>query len=373
MNVGIDAHTLGSRSAGNESYCLQLLQNLATADYDSHRYVVYFTRHDGISDIPAVRHFAFKRIRPTSPFVRIPLSFPIEFKRENLDIFHAQYILPPCCNCRSVVSIHDIIFERFPQFFSTFERYRSKLLVPWSARRADHIITLSHFSKSEIVNAYDIDPDKISVIYEAPRAEFYPRDREEAAELLKTKYGIGSPFILYVGRLQARKNILRLVDAFARLANRGVAESLVLVGGKDWLAEKILARVSQLSLAQRVKFTDYIDRADLPLFYSAAELFVFPSLCEGFGIPIVEAMACGVPVVTSSGSSLEEVAGPAAILADPYSMESIASAMERVLGDEALKQALREAGLKRAAMFCGRTKAAQTFAVYKRVHSRNCA
>jgi glycosyltransferase involved in cell wall biosynthesis len=371
MKIGIDAHTLGSRSSGNESYCLQLLQDLAQTDCGSDRYIIYFTRGHGLPKIPVAEHFAFKRIRPVNPFIRIPFSFPIEFQRESLDVFHAQYILPPLCNCRSVVSIHDIIFERFPQFFPRFETYRSKLLMPWSARRADHVVTLSEFSKAEIVNRYHIDPEKVSVIYEAPRDEFHSLDREDCQKQIAKNYGVEPPFVLYLGRLQARKNVLRLVEAFAKLLSRGIKQKLVIVGKQDWRAERVTARVTELGLSNKIIFTGYVDWEDVPIFYNAADLFVFPSICEGFGIPVLEAMACGVPVVTSYGSSLEEVAGGAAILADPYSVDSIADAMARVLAHPDLKLSLQQQGLKRAAEFNGRRKAAQTMAVYQKVYSQN--
>lgn len=367
MKVGIDAHTLGSRSSGNESYCLQLLEDLARAECGSDRYVIYFTRDDGLHKVPTAEHFAFKQIRPVNPFVRIPFSFPIEFQRENLDVFHAQYILPPFCNCKSVVSIHDIIFERFPQFFPGFETFRSRLLMPWSARRADHVVTLSEFSKAEIVTRYHVDPEKVSVIYEAPRPEFRPLNRENCQEQIARKYGVEPPFILYVGRIQARKNVVRLVEAYWRLLAKGLSERLVIVGKQDWRAAEVTAKVAELGLSDRVVFTGYVEEDDLPIFYNAAELFVFPSMCEGFGIPVLEAMACGIPVITSHGSSLEEVAGDAAILADPFSVESIAAAMNSVLSDPNLKRSLKSKGLRRAGEFSGKRKADQTLSVYRRV------
>jgi len=371
MRIGIDAHTLGSRSSGNESYCLQLLRGLVQAAGDEDQYMVYFTRLNGVADIAAHERVTFLRIWPVNPVIRIPISFPFEFRKRKLDVFHAQYILPPLCPCRSVVSIHDIIFEQFPQFFSRFEVLRSKTLFPWSARRADHIITLSQFSKNEIVSRYHVPPEKVSVIYEAPRREFRPMNRGQCQEKLVQKYRIRSPFILYVGRVQARKNLLRLVDAFARLSSRGIDEQLVVVGGHDWLAERVKHRVAELNLTDKVRFTGYVDLSDLPLFYNAAELFVFPSISEGFGIPVLEALACGVPVVTSYGSSLEEISGGAAVLADPFSIDSIAGAISTVLSNTELKSLLRQKGLLRAADFTERRKTVETLAVYRRVHAYN--
>jgi len=371
MKIGIDAHTLGNRSSGNESYYLQLLRELAKVEVRDDRYMIYFNRPEALEKVPAPGHFTFKRIRPLNPFIRIPLSFPLEFQRERLDIFHAQFIIPPFCNSGSVTSIHDILFEQYPHFFPRFEAIRSKILIRWSARRADHIITLSNFSKAEIVSTYHIDPDKISVIYLGPREEFRPLDKGVSQERIASRYGVQAPFILYVGRIQARKNVLRLVEAYGRLQRKGIAENLSIVGRQDWRAEEVSARVAELKLSGRVSFTGYVDADDLPHFYNAAEVFVFPSICEGFGLPVLEAMACGVPVVTSYGSSLEEVAGDAAILAHAESVDSIASAMDRVLSNEGLKQKLRHNGLARAREFSGASMAAQTISVYQKVLSRN--
>lgn len=371
MKIGIDAHTLGSKSSGNENYYLQLLRDLAKTKPNGDRYIVYFTHISGLPQIPLADHFALKRIRPKSPFIRIPVSFPLEFQLQRLDVFHAQFIIPPFCNCRAVTTIPDILYERYPEFFSPFENLRSRALIPWSARRADHIITVSQFSKNEIANTYHIDPEKIAVIDEAPRDEFRVMDTESCREAILRKYGIQHPFLLYVGRLQARKNLLRLLEAVSTLYGNGFRHKLIIVGKRDWLAEQLLRKVRDLRLNGQVIFTGYVDWGDLPVFYNAAELFVFPSICEGFGAPVLEAMACGVPVVTSYGSSLEEVAGGAAVLADPYSAESIATAMQKVLADPELRRSLREKGLKRAAAFCGRRKAQQTVSVYHKVYARN--
>lgn len=371
MKIGIDAHTLGSSSSGNENYYLQLLRDLARTDREVDRYVIYFTHMTGLSKIPTARQFRVKRIRPQSPFIRIPLSFPIEFRREKFDVFHAQFIIPPFCNCRTVTTIPDILFERYPEFFTRFETLRQRALVPWSARRADLIITVSQFSKDEIVNTYHIHPDKVTVIDEAPRDEFCVMDIGECKERIARRYGIQQPFLLYVGRIQARKNLLRLLEAFAALCKKGLEHKLVIVGKQDWLGEQVALKAKELSIERNTIFTGYIEWEDLPVFYNAAELFVFPLICEGFGAPVVEAMACGVPVVTSHGSSLEEVAGGAAVLADPYSVDSIARAIERVLLDPELRSSLRQRGLKRAAQFSGSRKAQQTISAYYKACGRN--
>lgn len=217
MKVGIDVHTLGSKASGNENYCLQLLQDLAKTDANGDRYVIYFSHLKGRAKIPLSDQFEVKRIRPANPFVRVPLSFPIEFRRERLDVFHTQYFMPPFCNCRAVTTIHDILYESHPELFSASENFRFRTLIPWSARRSDHIITVSGFSKRDIVNRYQIDPEKITVVDEAPRDEFRLMDTEHCREIILRKYSIAEPFVLYVGRVNARKNLARLVEAFSVL------------------------------------------------------------------------------------------------------------------------------------------------------------
>jgi glycosyltransferase involved in cell wall biosynthesis len=346
---------------------VQLLRALACHPSNGNRYVIYFTNPDGEKQIPSCERFRVKRIWPANPYFRIPLAFPLECRRENLDIFHAQYILPPFCRSRSVTTIADILFERYPEFYSPMERMQFGILFPWSARRSDHIITVSQSSKNDIVDRYHVDPERVTVIYEAPRQEFRQLDVDRCRETLAREYDIRVPFILYVGRINVRKNLERLVEALAILSAKGFPQELVIVGKQDWMADRVLQKVRDLSLESKVRFVGYVPTDHLPVFYNTAELFVYPSICEGFGIPLVEAMACGVPVVTSFGSSLEEVASDAAVLADPYSVASIANAIEKVLSHKAFARELREKGLRRAAEFSEARKAQETIGVYHRV------
>jgi glycosyltransferase involved in cell wall biosynthesis len=367
MKIGIDAHALGSKSAGNESYYVQLLRALACHPLNGNRYVIYFTHADGEKQIPSCEQFRVKRIWPANAYLRIPFAFPVECRREKLDVFHAQYILPPFCRSRSVTTIADILFESYPEFYSRIERMKFGVFFPWSARRSDHIITVSQFSKNDIVNRYHVDPERVTVVYEAPRQEFQRMDGDRCREMLSKEYDIRLPFILYVGRINARKNLERLVEALSILSGKGFSHELVIVGKQDWMAGRVLQKVRDLSLESKVRFVGYVPTDHLPVFYNAADLFVYPSICEGFGIPLVEAMACGVPVVTSFGSSLEEVASDAAVLADPHSVSSIVNAIERVLSDEAFASWLRERGLRRASDFSEARKAQETIAVYHSV------
>jgi glycosyltransferase involved in cell wall biosynthesis len=365
MRVGIDAHAIGSGSSGNETYYQQLVEHLAKIPTSNGRYVIYYTQSAAAWRIPASEKFHLKRMWPATPFWRIPAGFPLEFRKEKLDVFHAQYIIPPFCKCRTVTTISDIAYEHYPEFFPRSETLRSKVLIRRSAERADHIITVSEYSKNDIAKTYKIDPCKITVTYEGAGDGYFPRDQEHCREQIAAKYGVTAPFLLYVGRLQERKNLRRLVSAYARLRKEGVDEKLVLVGKKDWMFGNIHTHVEALGLATSVIFTGYVPSEDLPVLYNAAEALVYPSIFEGFGLPVVEAMACGLPVLTSFGSSLEEIAGDAAVLVDPMSEESIANALGKLLGDPSLRVRLGRAGLLRSATFSFKKTAEQTVRVYE--------
>jgi glycosyltransferase involved in cell wall biosynthesis len=365
MKIGIDAHAIGSGSAGNETYYEQLLKNLAAVQTNGSRYVVYYTHVGAAARVPASDNFRLKRLWPATPFWRIPIGFPLEFRREKLDVFHAQYIIPPFCTCKTVTTIHDIAYEHYPEFFSNFEVLRAKMLIRRSAQRTDHIITVSNYSRNDISRTYNIDPDRITVTYEGAGLDFFPRDKGECSEQLERDYGIKAPFLLYVGRLQERKNLRRLLSAYAKVKKKGADEKLVLVGKKDWMSGNIQEHIKSLELEDSVIFKGYVPSADLPVFYNAAEAFVYPSIFEGFGLPVIEAMACGTAVLTSYGSSLQEVAGDAALLVDPMSEESIAQGLGELLDDRSLRLRLGRAGLVRSATFSFKRTAEQTVAVYE--------
>lgn len=367
MRVGIDAHAIGSESSGNETYYEQLLKHLATVPTNGSRYVVYYTHLATAGRVPTNEKFHLRRLWPATPLWRIPVGLPLEFRKEKLDVFHAQYIIPPFCNCKTVTTIPDIAYEHYPEFFSKFYNLWSKALIPRSAQRADHIITVSDYSRDDISRTYHIDPERITVTYEGAGPDFFPRDKDECREQVARKYGIKAPFLLYIGRLQERKNLRRLLSAYARLKKVGTDEKLVLVGKRDWMSENIQTHLNSLGLNHSVIFTGYVPSPDLPIFYNAAEAFVYPSIFEGFGLPVIEAMACGLPVLTSYGSSLQEVAGDAALLVDPMSEESIAQGLGELLGDSSLRLRLGQAGLARSATFSFKRTAEQTTAVYERL------
>jgi glycosyltransferase involved in cell wall biosynthesis len=362
MKIAIDVHSLGTQAGGNETYFQQLLSGLA-ADSSDHQYTLFYTHPEAMAAVDGDPRFAFMSI-PKNPVRRTCISLPRRLKEVRPDVFHCQYVQPPFGRTKTVVTIHDLAHEHFPEYFHPLEALRLKKLVRWTARRAAHIVTVSEFSAADIARKYDVPRGRITVAYEAASRSFRPREKYSCQEYLSRKYGIGFPFILYVGRIQARKNLRRLVEAYASLRKQGVAAKLVLVGKKDWQCEQLVAKIEELKLQSSVIFPGYVPIEDLPLFYNAAELFVFPSLFEGFGLPVVESMASGVPTITSLGSSLEEVAGDGAMLIDPQDTVSIAAAIGQVLADRELQSQLIARGLRRSAQFRQENLAQRVLQVY---------
>jgi glycosyltransferase involved in cell wall biosynthesis len=363
MKIAIDVHSLGTRSGGNETYCRQLVQGLVL-DQSDNRYDLLYTHPEALSQSKEDPRFRFARM-PQNPVLRIGVVLPRLLKKTKPDVFHCQYVQPPFAKIKTVLSIHDLAYEHFPEFFHPIEALRMKTLVRRSASRADHIMTISEFSAADIARRFDLPREKITVAYLAASSEFHPRDKGRCREHLAQAYGINFPFLLYVGRIQARKNLPRLVEAYAHLRKQGLDARLVMVGKKDWQSQQLLEKIKQLGLQDCVIFPGFVPSDDLPLFYNAAELFVFPSFFEGFGLPVVESMASGVPTITSFGSSLEEVAGDGALLIDPHDTASIAEALCKVLGDAAYRSDLASRGLNRSMQFKSGNLAEKALEVYR--------
>jgi glycosyltransferase involved in cell wall biosynthesis len=363
MKIAIDIHSLGTQSGGNETYCRQLLRGLAQSP-GANQYELFYSHSSALNQEgtggPAFRFIPI----PKNPIVRICAVLPRLLAQTMPDVFHAQYVLPPFVKTKTVLAIHDLAHEHFPEFFHPVEALRMKKLVRWSAKRASHIMTISEFSAADIARRFDLPRERITVAHLAASPDFHPRNKEQSQEHLVRKYGLTFPFILYVGRIQARKNLPRLVEAYARLRKQGLDAKLVMVGKRDWQAGQLLAKIKELGLEDSVVFPGFVPFDDLPLFYNAAEVFVFPSFFEGFGLPVVESMASAVPTITSTGSSLEEVAGDGALLIDPRDTDSIANALGKVLSDPGLQRELAARGLKRSKDFTPGSLAEKALAVY---------
>jgi glycosyltransferase involved in cell wall biosynthesis len=363
MKIAIDVHSLGTQSGGNETYYRQLVRGLVQ-DKSDNRYNLFYSYPSALNEFQCDARFSFSNI-PKNPIRRICISLPRLLHETKPEVFHCQYVKPPFTKTRTVVTIHDLAHEHYPEFFHPVEAMRMKALVRWTARHADHILTVSEFSAADIARRFGVPREKITVAYQAAAPGFRPRDAIQCREYVAKNYGIDSPFVLYVGRIQARKNLPSLVEAYARLRKQGVTARLVMVGKRDWQSEHLLEKIKALGLETSVIFPGFVPFDDLPLFYNAAEVFVFPSIFEGFGLPVVEGMASGVPTITSFGSSLEEVAGDGALLVDPRDTGSIADALGRLLGDPELRRDLAARGLKRSAEFKSGDLAQKALDVYR--------
>jgi glycosyltransferase involved in cell wall biosynthesis len=363
MRIAIDVHSLGSAAAGNETFWEQLLRGLAL-DKSEHQYTLFYA-YPGIPErTPLDTRFRWVAV-PKKWFRRIALSLPQALRREQPDIFHCQYVQPPFARCRTVVTIHDLAHEHYPEYQRPLESLAMRKLVAATARRADRVVTVSEFCADDISRTYRVPREKITVTYETVSERFRPGDKGRAREQLARKYTIAGDFLLYVGRIQARKNLVRLVEAFHRVRRQGANIKLIIVGRPDYGADHLLAKIDQLGLRQEVVFPGYVAAEDLPFFYQGAEAFVFPSVFEGFGLPVLESMACGIPTITSRGSSLEEVAGDGALIIDPNDSAAITTAIERVLDDAQLRGDLVARGLRRSAEFTVQKFAAKVLDVYR--------
>jgi glycosyltransferase involved in cell wall biosynthesis len=295
---------------------------------------------------------------------------PLELRRERADLFHApHYVLPALAPCRSVVTIHDCIHLRFPQYLPSRLGHTYARMALWVAtHRSARVLTVSEASKRDILEFFDVPESKITVIYNAIDERFSEEPAADEVLRVKERYQLNDPFILYAGNIKPHKNLVRLIEAFSQIRQGPFQElKLLIIGDQISKLPALRRAVHQLKLHKHVRFLGYIPDETLAVLYRSAEVFVFPSLYEGFGLPPLEAMASGTPVVTSNVSSLPEVAGDAAVLVDPYDVDSIVEGLRRVLSDPALAAELRRKGLERAREFSWERSVAKTRQVYQQV------
>jgi glycosyltransferase involved in cell wall biosynthesis len=296
---------------------------------------------------------------------------PLQLSRLEADVCHFTNSVGSWWTpCPSVVTIHDTTLWLFPKYHPRRRLLAMRPFIPLGAARARAIIAVSHATKRDVVRTLGVPERKVHVIYEAPARHFRPLPRTEALEAVRRKYSLPDAFVLYVGTIEPRKNLSRLLEAFELLRRDGFGSlALVLVGSRGWKDAPILRSAERLGLCGAVRMLGRTSAEDLVALYNLADALAFPSLYEGFGLPVVEAMACGTPVVTSPNGSLAEIVGGAAELVDPIRVDSIAAGLRRVLSDPWRRAALREAGLAQAARFSWETAAAQTRQVYESVVS----
>lgn len=303
---------------------------------------------------------------------RLDIPFPrVEwFTGGPLDLFHAtDFVLAPTRARRKLLTIHDLAFLFYPDAALPSLHHYLNVVVPRSVRRADGIIADSHHTACDLTEQWGVPPERITVVQGGvDHTHFRPVQDPQKQQQVRRRYAIGDrPFILALSRLEPRKNFARLIEAFALArAEANLPHRLVIAGSKGWLYEAIFRRVEELKLHEHVHFTGFVEDADLPALYSAAEFFAYPSLYEGFGLPIVEALACGTPVLTGDNSCLPEAGGPGALYVKAEEVRSIAEGLVRLATDDGLRHRLRKAGLQHAAQFTWERSARRLLEAYER-------
>lgn len=362
MRFSVDAHAIGQHLTGNETYIRNLLNCFAALDREAD-FVTYISRADAFDDVPERFH---KRHVAINPFVRLGIDLPRRLRQDRPNLLHVQYTAPVFCPVPVIVSVHDVSFLEHPEYFTPFRALQLKLTVHRTVKSAARVLTPSEFSKRRILEAYGMAEEKVVVLPNGVCSSFRPISREVAQRFAQSSLGLSVPFVLTVGDLQPRKNHATLIRAFERLVREypQLPHHLVVVGKETWHAAAVRAAAKKSSVADRIHFTGFVTDDDLLKLYGACDMFIYPSFYEGFGLPILEAMACGRAVACSNTSAMPEVADSAALLFDPHSVDDILFSMRDLLLNPELRSRMERLGAQRAPMFSWEKTAAQTLELY---------
>ena len=370
MRIAIDAHSVGAKLAGNESYATNLIEALAQVD-SVNEYTLYVTTAEARARFSQRwPNFRVQTTLPHTPLIRIPLTLAAELRKRPVDVLHVQFTAPPFSPCPVVVSVHDLSFEHLPQTFNRRSRTQLRLTVRHSVKKAARILTLSEHTRRDMIETYGTSPERITAIPLAAPSYFGRVREERELQRVRHIYGIEGDYILCVSSIQPRKNLSRLVRAYESLRNKrgpGKLPKLVLVGKCAWLYDETLRSIEEGRMKDSIILTGYVPQSDLPALYSGSICFVYPSYFEGFGLPPLEAMKCGTPVIAGNRTSLPEVVGDAGILVDPFDVNAIAAAIERLVDDPDLRQQLSVKGVARSRLFDWNETARRTLNVYEQV------
>lgn len=363
MHIGVEVSILRGERRGVGNYLLNLLQKLSTISFNETFYL-YSPK------LIRYKLFMNKNWHWRTGNLSMPGSLWLQtqcrtfVKKDRIDVFFAPSNILPLklpTRIKKVLAVHDLVSMLHPETMASYNHFIHDLFFKQSVKSADHIITMSEYTKQSIIDYFHICADKITVIYEGVDEKFRPYSKNEVQEVLN-RYGLKRPHILSVGTLEPRKNYPILLKAFKNL---NIDYDLVIVGKEGWKAKSIFETIRRLKLEERVKILGYLDLNDLPYIYNGAELFVFPSIYEGFGLPLVEAMACGIPVVCSNASCLPEIGGDAVCYFNPQSVDELILKIREVLDSPQLQQSLRQKGINQAVKFNWDNTAGQTLAVLK--------
>jgi glycosyltransferase involved in cell wall biosynthesis len=366
MLFAVDAHAIGRHLTGNEVYVRSLLNAFGAHARDCD-FVAYVSAEEAREHLPS--RIRSRRVN-ANPFLRLGYDLAARVRQDRPDLLHVQYTAPLGCSVPVVVSVHDVSFLEHPEYFTRSRALQLQWTVRRTVRRAARILTGSDFSRAAILKVYgDLDEDQVIVVPNAAASDFRPVSHESATAAVRDRFGIAGPFVLSVGDLQPRKNQIGLIRAFAKLVRAfpQIKHTLVLVGKETWFAERVREAARTSGVGDRIKFIGFVSDPQLLQLYNACDLFVFPSFYEGFGLPALEAMACGRAVTCSNTSALPEVVDGAAILFDPYAQDEIVRALADLLLDPELRSRMERLGLQRAAHFSWQKTAERTLDVFREV------
>ena len=373
LRIGIDVSRTLSQKTGVGYYVSNLVEALATIDQNN-EYILYpyfwhcFPPDYQNASIPNQANFRLHRdARPVDQIIRTWRSSKPDRVLGAIDVLHSPNLTTPRLKkAKLVVTIHDLSYVVYPEFHTRENLRFSKRQTAIATKYAAKIIAVSHHTKRDLMGYYSVPEERIHVIHQASRKAYYPERNVDFIQSSLRRLGIFKNFILFVGSLEPRKNVRTLLKAYAEYLKADSDQYLlVIAGGRGWLNDDLYALVTELGLGRHIKFLGYVQESDLRCLYSVAKVFVYPSLYEGFGLPPLEAMACGAPVITSYTSSLPEVVGDAAILIDAHNVEELFHAMRTVLLDDDLRLQLRKKSLERAKLFSWERTAQETLTVYQ--------
>ncbi|MDD5043406.1 MAG: glycosyltransferase family 1 protein [Patescibacteria group bacterium] len=370
MLIGIDASRANKKEkTGTEWYSYYLIQEFKKLNSEGDQFILYSKEAlcDGLENLPP--NWRSKIL--TSSLRRFWTQWRLSWEmiKDKPDIlFVPAHTIPLIHPKRTVTTLHDIGFERFPEIYNFQELAYHRFSARFAIKHAKRVITVSNFSKQEMIDIYGADPEKISVVYNGYNSDLYKKLPKEEASSILEKYNISQPYFLFLGRLEEKKNVAGLIRAFNLLMRdeRFGDYKLVLVGRSGYFGyQKIKDEIFHSPVKDKILELGWVEEQDLPAFYNGATAFIFPSFYEGFGIPITEAMACGTPVVCSNRAALPEIAGGAGILIEPENFEEFGRKMGEVVNDENLRRTLIEKGLERAKLFSWKKCAEETMKILK--------
>jgi glycosyltransferase involved in cell wall biosynthesis len=368
MRIGVLVLMAGREAGGPETYEVEMLRALAQID-TVNEYIVYCTGDEAPRAIGVDQaNFRYRVLQPRSRAVSLTVTLPAQLVKDGVDFLHSTFTPPPFAVRREVLTMHCLSSFVHPEFYSPLIAWRLNSLLRRGMRRAECVLCVSQSTADDVHERFGVERERLAVAHNGVSARFQPVDPERARERIREELRVDGPYALFVGKIEPRKNVTRMLEAFAKFRRDTQSDTrLLLAGNRTAVTPAIEAQIERLGLRDAVVPTGYVRAELLASLYSGARMFLLPSLWEGFGIPIVESMACGTPVLTSNVTCLPEIAGDAAVIVDPSSTDSIAEGIARLDGSAELRRTLTARGFERAQLFTWQGSARSTLAVYQRM------